>query len=99
MSRGASLDDARDDLRRQIGDPKKLDRELRAYRKSAQTFSSSRPRLIEKYSKQWVAVHEGKVKVAAKTFGTLLEEIEKQRLPRESLIVRFIDKDERAMIL
>jgi hypothetical protein len=82
-----------------VGNPKRLDRELSAFRRSARAFSSQHPSLIEKFPKQWVAVHRGKVRAKATTYNALMRQVEKNKLPREHIMVRYIDKNARTMIL
>ena len=82
-----------------VGNPKRLDRELSVFRRSARTFSSEHPRLIKKFPKQWVAVHRGKVKAAGTTYNLLMKQVKERKLPREHILVRYIDKNARTMIL
>ena len=83
----------------QLGNPADVDRELQRFRRAARIFSSQRPRLIDRYAKQWVAVHDGKVRARARTFAAALAQVDKLGLPRENVIVRFIDRNQRTMIL
>ena len=82
-----------------IGDPKEIDRELEEFRRAAKTFSSDHPRLIDEYPKQWVAVYCGKVEASGRTFGSVMAQVDRKGLPRERVIVRFIDRSQRTMIL
>jgi hypothetical protein len=82
-----------------LGDPRSVDRDLQVFRRSARVLSSRDPRLIDRYAKQWVAVYQGKVCAQGKTLRSLLAQVDKKGLPRERLIVRFIDKTQRTMIL
>ena len=83
----------------QLGNPAKVAKELESFQRAAKVLSSKQPRMIDEYPKQWIAVHQGKVKASGKTFKSLMTAIEKRRLPRQNLIIRFIDKSERTMIL
>ena len=76
-----------------------IDRELQQFRKSVRVLSSKHPRLIDLYQKEWIGVHRGRVRVRGRTFTSLMRQIAEKRLPREEVIVRFIDKNRRAMIL
>jgi hypothetical protein len=82
-----------------IGDPNKVSEELQDFRRAARVFSSSQPRFIDKYSKQWIAVHQGKVRAQGRSFRSLLGQLEEKKLPRESVMIRYIDKNERTFIL
>ena len=89
----------RNRIRSVIGDPKRVDSELRSFRRSSRTLSSHHPRLINRYPKKWVAVYDGKVQAQGRTLSALFATIKRKGLPREDVIVRFIDRDERIMIL
>ncbi|MCH8901175.1 MAG: hypothetical protein IIC88_02645 [Chloroflexi bacterium] len=89
----------RADIRSLLGDPKRVDEELQHFRKATAVLSSRHPRLIESYPRQWVAVYDGEVKAHAKTFDSLMVQVDKQKLPRARTIVRYIDKTQRTLIL
>lgn len=82
-----------------VGDLKVVDVELRRFRKAAQALSSRHPRLIDQYPKQWIAVYRGRVRASGRTFRSVLAQVDKKGIPREHVIVRFIDKSKRTMIL
>ena len=82
-----------------IGNPKEIDRDLQSFRKTAQRLSSRHPRLIDKYPKQWVALHSGRVRAHGRSLKGVLREIDAKGLSREQTIVRFINKEPRTMIL
>lgn len=82
-----------------LGDPRSVDSELQLFRKATRVLSSNRPRLIDHYQKQWVAVHQGKVAAQGKTLQSLLTQVDKLGVPRGHVIVRFIDRTQRTMIL
>lgn len=89
----------RRDISSLLGDPKQVERELERFRRSTAVLSSRQSRLIERYPKQWVAVLDGKVVAHAKTFDSLLSQVDKKKLPRGRVVVRYIDKTQRTMIL
>ena|SRR5438034_3880066 len=82
-----------------VGDPTQVDRSLEAFRKAARVLSSDHPRLIDKYPKQWVAVYNGEVRASANTFKGLLVQVDRAHLPRAETVIRFIDRNQRTMIL
>lgn len=82
-----------------FGDPQQVGSRLRAFRESARVYSSSHPRLVDEYRHQWVAVYDGRVQTHAGSIGDLLEQIETAELPRRDVLVRFIEEDQRALIL
>jgi len=84
---------------RMIGDPARVARELRQFRQTTRLLSSQHPRMIEKYPKKWVALYGGKVKATGRSLDAVLKGIDKAGLPRSAVIVRFIEKNRRTMIL
>jgi hypothetical protein len=82
-----------------VGDPKQVALELEAFKKQARLFSAHRPRLIDRYQKQWVAVYDGEVKAQARTLPGVLKQIDAKGLPREHTLIRYIDKNVRTFIL
>ena len=87
------------DVLRQLGNPMDIDRELQSFRRGAKILSSKHPRLIGRYPKQWLAIHKGKVGAQGTTFRSVLQQVDQKKLPREHIIVRYIDKNQRTMIL
>lgn len=86
-------------LRALIGDPKKVHQELKAFRDSAGVFSSSRAHLIAQYPKKWVAVMGKDVVAHATTLPALLKKLQKLDIPKDKVMVRFIEKKLRTFIL
>jgi len=82
-----------------LGDPGRVDRELRAFTETAKKLSSQAPRMIEAYPRQWVAIYEGVVKARASTLRALLDQMDREGVPREHSLVRFVEKDIRTLIL
>jgi hypothetical protein len=83
----------------QLGNPADVDRGIRNFRRAASILSSKQPRMIDEYPKQWIAVYQGKVRVRARTFQSLLVQVDEKGLPRGHTIIRFIDRNQRTMIL
>jgi len=82
-----------------IGDPRELDRDVQAFRRSAERFSSDRRRLIEAYPKQWVAVVDGEIRATGDTLPAVLDELDRKGYPRSRALVRFVEKNHRKFIL
>ena len=82
-----------------VGSPKTVDQKLKRYERSARALSKKRLRLIDKYPSRWVAVHDGRVKVSARSLSKLLEKVSAAELSRENVIVRRLDRKQRTMIL
>ncbi len=87
------------DVHELVGDARKVDEDLQAFRKTAMLLSSRHPRMIERYPDQWIALHRGRVRAHGKSFDAVLQEIDVKGLSRDQTIVRFIHKEPRTMIL
>ncbi len=72
---------------------------LRAFSKSAEVLSNDRQLLIDKHPLQWIGVHEGKISARADGLPALMDELEKRGIPPGDTIVRFIEKNQRTLIL
>ena len=83
----------------QLGDPADVVRELQEFGRSARTVSSKYSELADRYPGPWVALCEGKVRVHGRTFQDVMQKIDQEGLSREHTLVRFLDKDDRVMIL
>lgn len=82
-----------------LGKPADIDRQLQVYHRAARVLSSNHPRLINHYPKQWVAVYKGRVRAHGNTYNAVVNQIVEKGLPREHVLMRFIDKNQRTMIL
>lgn len=79
--------------------PEDIARRLREFSKSAEMLSNDRPRLIDELPSQWVGVYRGRVSAKADDLASLLEELERRGIPLGDTIVRFIEKNQRTLIL
>lgn len=73
--------------------------ELQSFRQAATFLSAEHARLIDRYRHEWVGVYEGEVRAHAKTLKGVMKKIVEQDLPKERVIVRHIDSDQRTLIL
>ena len=96
---GMNTDTMKQVLLDQLGNPADIDRELQSFRKSAKILSSHHPRLIDRYQKKWVAIYNGRTRAQGRTLQSTLQEVDKKGLPREHIVVRYIDRNQRTMIL
>ena len=55
--------------------------------------------LAEKYAQKWVGVCSGEVKAAQDDLLSLLKELDDQGVSRSDTIVRFIEREQRTLIL
>ena len=88
-----------DEIAALIGDPAKICKELAAFRETAMFLSSNRPRLIERYPDQWVALFDNRVQAHGDELTSVLEELDAKGLPRERAIVRYLDTKPRTLVL
>ena len=89
----------KDALRHLGGSVEGIDRELRQFADAAGVLSSDHPRLIDEHPLQWVGVYQGKVAASAQTLSSLMRQLQNDGIPPQNTIVRFIDKNERTLIL
>ena len=81
-----------------IGDPSQIDLELQEFRRDTNLLSSQAD-YIDKYPKRWIAIYNGTVQADARSLKEVLAAIDILKLPRERVIVRYVDRNLRAMIL
>ena len=72
---------------------------LREFSKSAQVLSNDRQRLVDEHVLQWIGVYRGKVSAKADDLASLMEELERRGIPLGDTVVRFIEKNQRILIL
>ena len=87
------------DIKQIIGDPTRLDAELQEFRKNTKLLSSKRAHLISKYAKRWIAIYNNSVKADGSNLDQLLTKLDELNIPREHVVIRYIDKNIRRMIL
>ena len=79
--------------------PADIARSLREFSKSAEMLANDRPRLIDEHPLQWIGVYRGEVSAKANDLPSLMEELERRGIPLGDTIVRFIEKNQRTLIL
>ena len=79
--------------------PAEIAQDLQEFRKAARVLSANYPRLIDQYPNQWVGVYQGKVRAHGRTLKSLLSQLTEKGFPKQKVIVRFIDRNQRTMIL
>ena len=93
------MDDDVQTILEQIGDPADIARELKEFSRSTRSLDKQLPDLVDRYPDQWVAVLDGKVRAHGRTFEEVMQKIDQEGLPRKRTLVRFLERDPRAMIL
>ena len=91
--------DAFDDITGLVGDPKTIDQALTRFRETTRLLSSQAPRMIEEYPDQWVALYDSEVQASGDSMEEVLRQVDRKELPRKHVIVRFIARNPRTMIL
>ena len=56
-------------------------------------------KLLGKYAQKWVGVCSGEVKAAQDDLNSLLEELDSRSVSRSETVVRFIEREQRTLIL
>ena len=79
--------------------PDNTARSLRRFQRTAHVLSSNQPRLINKYPDQWVAVSESTVVAHGKSLDSVLRKVDRKGVRRSDVIVRFIERTQRTLIL
>lgn len=69
------------------------------YTDAARLLSSNHPRLIDEHPHQWVGVYKGRVAASGKNLKSLMAQLESAGISPQQTIVRFIDTEERTLIL
>lgn len=78
--------------------PREVARSLLDFAKSSDLLSKDRA-LVKKYAQKWIGVCSGEVKAAEDDLGSLLEALDQQGVPRGNTVVRFIEREQRTLIL
>ena len=79
--------------------PQDAARMLRRFGKSTRFMAAKYGALVEQFPNQWVAVLDGEVQTTAKTLSGVNRKIHTLGLPRQETLVRYLDADERILIL
>ena len=79
--------------------PSDIAQSLNAFQRSAHVLSDTHPRLIDEYPNQWVAVTGNAVMAHGDTLEDVLSQIDAEGVSRSDVIVRFIERTQRTLIL
>lgn len=80
-------------------DPERIALELREFSNSARLLSEQWERLAEKHPMEWVCFHRGKVSAHSESLDSLMEEMRNLGIPSDRAVIRFIDKNQKTLIL
>lgn len=81
-----------------IGDPRQIGEELRSFRETARHLSDD-PTIAECFKGQWVGVHGGQVRAHGDTIDKVLRQLDAAGYVRSQVIVQYIHKEPRTLIL
>ena len=83
----------KDEMLELMGDPEKAIEEMEIFRETVRVLSSSRAQLVERYPRQWIALHSGEVRASGPTLEAVLEKLDAEGFSRDQAIVRYMDPD------
>jgi hypothetical protein len=90
----------KDEVLRLLGaTPEAIGKELGEFAAAAKVLSSNHPRLIDEHPMEWVGVFQGRVAATAKDFDALMAQLTARGVPLHQTIVRFIDTEEKTLLL
>ena len=78
--------------------PEDVAKSLLDFAKSSDLLSKDR-RLVDRYAQKWVGVCSGEVKAAEDDLDSLLKVLDGQGVSRSDTVVRFIEREQRTLIL
>ncbi len=81
------------------GAPDEVATDLRAFSETARVLSDEQKNLIGSHPLQWVGIYEGKVSASSRTLTSLMDSLERQGIPANKAIIRFIEKNQSTLIL
>jgi len=80
-------------------DPSEVAEDLRRFGEAARRLSTEHPHLLERYAGQWVSLYDGEVRATGSSLRAVLAELDLRAIPREHVVVRFLERDRRPLIL
>lgn len=79
--------------------PSDMARSLCEFEQSARVLSGDHPRLMDEYPDQWIAVANREVMAHGDSLEQVLAEVDARNIPRDEVIVRFIERTRRTLVL
>jgi len=79
--------------------PEDIAKNLKEFSESAKLLSDSKANLLDNHELYWIGIYKGEVSVKSKKLSLLLEKLEKRNIPLEDTVIRFVEKNKRALIL
>ena len=81
------------------GDATSIARQLEVFSENARSLSSNRQRLIEEHARHWVGVVSGTVAATGETIEQVISELKDRGFNPDDAIIRFIDREQKTLIL
>lgn len=78
---------------------RKISDSLDTFSANEKVFSSSVPRLVDRYEDKWVGVFHGRVVVAEDTLESVTSALMAKGIPLGDAMIRRIDREEKTLIL
>lgn len=82
-----------------LGEPKKIDEDLRRYRKDIDFVSVNHDQLLNRYPERWIAVIDQKVVADCENVNGLMETVLAQDLERAGIDISFMTENPPTLIL
>ena len=82
-----------------IGDPQRVWEDLQVFAESVQVLSHANTQLLNDYPQQWVAVYAGEVASHGDSLDEVIGELKASGVPRDKVIIRYMEREPRTMIL
>lgn len=82
-----------------LGEPKKIDEDLRRYRKDIDFVSVNHDQLLNRYPERWIAVIDQKVVADCENVNGLMETVAAQDLERAGIYISFTTENPPTLIL
>lgn len=79
--------------------PEAISKSLKSFDRAARILSSKQPRLIDEYPEQWVAVTDSRVLAHGDSLEDVLRQVDAAGVSRADVIVRYIERKLRTLIL
>ena len=76
-----------------------LTSKLTQFSTSAERLSSDHPRLVNAYPMKFVGIFNDEISAVADDFDSLCAQLQDKQIPIEQTVIRFIDKEERTILL
>jgi hypothetical protein len=74
-------------------------KQFNAYSANDEYFAQHRNELLESYDGKWVAIHDSKLLAVGDAWKDVMSKVKKRRIPDDEVVVRFLVKKPKVLIL